>query len=379
MPSSRMDTQRKLEILAQDAQYDLACACGTGNDDRRRRGVGGRWLYPVTLPSGGHSLLLKTLVSNACTNDCKYCPLRRGSNVARCSMTSDEIANIFLEYRRTENVFGLFLTSGVTGTPDQSMERLLDATKLLRKKHRFRGYIHLKILPGASDAAVEEAVRYASAVSLNIETPGKGHFQLLSASKDYDRDIIRPLMLMSRLTARGQPRARVKCTTQFVVGASDESDGEIVKYMTGLYDRLHFDRIYFSAYQPGLGDPSIPGEQALRQQPADALIRREHRLYQTDFLMRKYGFAGSELVLDATGNLPLDRDPKEAWALAHPEVFPVNAYTAEREKLLRVPGLGLLGVQRLMAARQHRRLHSLADAGLRGRLAAKAAPYLVWS
>ena len=374
-----MDTQRKLEILAQDAQYDLACACGTRDDEHRRRGAGGKWLYPVTLPSGGHSLLLKTLVSNACTNDCKYCPLRRGSNVERCSMTADEIANIFLEYRRTENVFGLFLTSGVTGTPDQSMERLLDATKLLRKKHQFRGYIHLKILPGASDAAVEEAVRYASAVSLNIETPGRRHFAKLSECKDYDRDIIRPLTLMSRLTAKGQPRARVKCTTQFVVGASDETDGEIVKYMTGLYDRLHFERIYFSAYQPGLGDPSIPGEQMLRQQPADAIIRREHRLYQTDFLMRKYGFSGSELVLDGAGNLPLDRDPKEAWALAHPEFFPLNANTAEREKLLRVPGLGLLGVQRLQAARQTRCLRSLAEIGLRGRLATKAAPYLMWS
>ena len=374
-----MDTQRKLEILAQDAQYDLACACGTSDRERRTRGAGGKWLYPVTLPSGGHSILLKTLVSNACTNDCKYCPLRRGSNVERCALTPDEIARVFLEYRRTEHIFGLFLTSGVTGTPDQGMERLLDAAKLLRRKHQFRGYIHLKILPGASDAAVEEAVRYASAVSLNIETPGKRHFQLLSASKDYDRDIIRPLTLMSRLTAKGQPRARVKCTTQFVVGASDESDGEIVKYMTGLYDRLHFDRVYFSAYQPGLGDPSIPGEQTLRQQPADAIIRREHRLYQTDFLMRKYGFAGSELVLDAAGNLPLDRDPKEAWALAHPEFFPINANTAEREKLLRVPGLGLLGVQRLLAARQTRRLRSFAEVGLRGRLATKAVPYLMWS
>ncbi|MCX6996299.1 MAG: radical SAM protein [Kiritimatiellaeota bacterium] len=374
-----MDTQRKLEILSQDAQYDLACACGSSERDRRTRGTGGKWLYPVTLPSGGYSLLLKTLVSNACSNDCKYCPLRRGANVARCSLTPDEIANIFLEYRRTQHVFGLFLTSGVTGTPDRSMERLLDTTKLLRRKHQFRGYIHLKILPGASDAAVEEAVRSASAVSLNIETPGRHHFAKLSECKDYDRDIIRPLTLMSRLTARGQTRARVKCTTQFVVGASDETDAEIVKYMEGLYERLKFDRIYFSAYQPGLGDPSIPGEQALRRQPGDALLRREHRLYQTDFLLRKYGFTGKELIFDAGGNLALDRDPKETWAHAHPEFFPVRANTADREKLLRVPGLGLLGVARLLAARQQGTLRSLAGAGLRGRLAAKAAPYLVWT
>lgn len=373
-----MDTQRKLEILAQDAQYDLACACGTRDDEHRRRGVGGRWLYPVTLPSGGHSLLLKTLVSNACTNDCKYCPLRRGTNVERCSMSADEIANIFLEYRRTENVFGLFLTSGVTGTPDQSMERLLDATKLLRKKHQFRGYIHLKILPGASDAAVAEAVHYASAVSLNIETPGRQHFAKLSECKDYDRDIIRPLRLMSRLTAEGQPRARVKCTTQFVVGASDETDAEIVKYMGGIYDRLKFERIYFSAYQPGLGAPDIPGERTVLGAP-DALLLREHRLYQVDFLLRKYGFGDNELLFDGGGNLALDSDPKETWARAHPEFFPLNANKAGREQLLRVPGLGLIGVARLLEARQQRSLRSLAEAGLRGRLATKALPYLVWS
>ena len=374
-----MDTQQKLEILAQDAQYDLACACGTHERDHRTRGADGRWLYPVTLAGGGRSLLLKTLVSNVCSNDCKYCPLRYGSNVPRCSLTPDEVARVFLEYRRTQNIFGLFLTSGVPGSPDQGMQRLTDTAQQLRRQHAFRGYIHLKILPGSSDAAIEEALRCASAVSLNIETPGRRHFEKLSASKDYERDIIAPLRLISRLTARGQRYARVKCTTQFVVGASDETDAEIVKYMDGIYERLKFDRIYFSAYQPGLGDSSIPGEQARGRQPADTLIRREHRLYQTDFLLRKYGFSGRELIFDAGGQLALDCDPKEAWARAHPEFFPVRANTAEREKLLRVPGLGLLGVARLLEARGQRTLRSLAAAGLRGRLAAKAAPYLVWS
>jgi len=374
-----MDTQHKLEILAQDAQYDLACACGSSDDEHRRRGAGGRWLYPVTLPGGGTSVLLKTLVSNTCTNDCKYCPLRNGADVPRCALTPDEIASAFLEYRRTQNIFGLFLTSGVPGTPDAGMQRLTDAAWLLRRKHAFRGYIHLKILPGSSDAAITEALACASAVSLNIETPGRRHFERLSARKDYDRDIIAPLRLISRLTAPGARYSRVKCTTQFVVGASDETDAEIVKYMDGIYDRLKFDRIYFSAYQPGLGDPAIPGEQARERQPADAPLRREHRLYQTDFLLRKYGFSGRELVFDAAGNLALDRDPKETWARAHPEYFPVRTNTADRAQLLRVPGLGLLGVARVLEARGQRTLRSLADAGLRGRLAAKAAPYLAWT
>ena len=374
-----MDTQQKLEILAQDAQYDLACACGSSDAEHRQRGTGGRWLYPVTLPGGGQSVLLKTLVSNACTNDCKYCPLRGGSKVERCALTPDEIARAFQEYRRTHHIFGLFLTSGVPGTPDAGMQRLIDSARLLRRQHAFRGYIHLKILPGSSDAAIEEALAQASAVSLNIETPGRRHFEKLSASKDYERDIIAPLRLISRLTAPGQRYARVKCTTQFVVGASDETDAEIVRYMDGIYDRLKFDRIYFSAYQPGLGDPSIPGEQRRPGQPADALLRREHRLYQTDFLLRRYGFSGTELIFDSAGNLALDRDPKEAWACEHPEYFPVRANTADRQQLLRVPGLGLLGVARLLEARSRGALRSLADAGLRGRLAAKAAPYLAWS
>ena len=335
-----MDTHSKLEILSEDSKYDLACACGTGKEDRRHRGDEGKWLYPVSLPGGGYSIMLKTLLSNACRNDCKYCPLRAGSNVRRCTLTAVEIAESFMDYYRRGKVFGLFLSSGVIDTPDNTMEILNSAIRVLRKKYDFRGYVHLKIIPGASNAAIEDAISLASAVSLNIETPGERHFSLLSDSKNYNEDIIRPIKLISELTAKGSRYHKVKTTTQFIVGASDEKDSEIVKYMGGLYSRLDYDRIYFSAYQPGLGAPDIPGEQNFSLSGDTGGFMREHRLYQAEFLLRKYKFSESEFIFGADGNFSLEKDPKEIWADAHPEFFPVNINKAAKEELIRVPGIG---------------------------------------
>ena len=233
-----METIEKLHVLSEDSQYDLACACGTGKDEHRRRGSDGRWLYPVALPQGGHSVLLKTLLSNACANDCKYCPLRSGTNVRRCTLSPEEVAKVFMEYFRRKKVFGLFLSSAVISTPDHTMEKITAVARLLRYRHQFRGYIHLKVIPGASDAAIEDAVSLASAVSLNIETPGRNHFELLSRKKDYDRDILGPLQLMAKLTGKGMRHSRVKCTTQFIVGAAHETDAVIIASLSSLYNRL---------------------------------------------------------------------------------------------------------------------------------------------
>ncbi|GAF78101.1 unnamed protein product, partial [marine sediment metagenome] len=292
---SRPNKQEKLEILSADAQYDLACACGTSKDEHRQRSGDGKWIYPVTLPNGGKSVLFKTLISNVCTNDCKYCPLREQMDVRRCSLRPEETAKVFLDYYNQRKVFGLFLSSGVLSSADATMDKLNGVARLLRKKHGFRGYIHLKIIPGASDAAIEEAVSLSTAVSLNIETPGEKRLEKVSKKKRYIQDIIEPIKLISRLTGRGARYERVKQTTQFIVGAAGEPDAEIVKYMYGLYERLKMHRVYFSAYQKGLGDESIAGEQAGREKPTDILMR-EHRLYQVDFLLRKYGFKESDIV-----------------------------------------------------------------------------------
>lgn len=372
-----METIEKLKILSEDSQYDLACACGTNKDDRRKRGLDGKWLYPVSLPQGGYSVLLKTLLSNACSNDCRYCPLRTESNVQRCTLTPEEIANIFMGYYRRKQVFGLFLSSAVIGSPDYTMDKITTVARLLRERHEYRGYIHLKIIPGASDAAIEQAFSLATAVSLNIETPGKKHCDTLSTKKDYESDIIRPLKLMGRLTGEGMRFSRIKCTTQFIVGASDETDSEIIKYVFGLYGRLNFKRVYFSAYQKGLGDPGIPGERMSNSNP-DGHFIREHRLYQADFLLRKYGFKEEDFLLDMSGNLRLDKDPKQVWADSHPSFYPVRLNTSDRDSLLRVPGIGPETTRRLLKARREGRIRRIEDLGVRGKRAETIKRYVVF-
>lgn len=374
---SKPDTHQKLQILSTDAQYDLACACGTSKDEHRRRTSEGKWIYPVILPNGGSSVLFKTLASNVCTNDCRYCPLREQMDVRRVSLSPEETVRIFLEYYNQRKVFGLFLSSGVLGSPDGTMDRLNGVARLLRRRHGFRGYIHLKIIPGASDAAVQEAVSLASAVSLNIETPGEKNLAKLSQKKQYIRDIIEPIKLISKLTGRGSRYERVKQTTQFIVGAAGEHDAEIVKYMNGLYERLKMHRVYFSAYQRGLGDESIAGEQVRPEKKADILMR-EHRLYQVDFLMRKYRFTESDIIFEDNGNLSLTTDPKEAWAKKHPEFFPVNINHTSKFSLLRVPGLGPVTVKRILEQRKHGRIHSIEDVGKVGVRLEKARQYLTF-
>src|SRR3990172_9469930 len=371
-----MDTLDKLKILSADSQYDLACACATGKDEHRKRGLDGKWLYPVTLPDGGYTVLLKTLLSNACSRDCKYCPLRAEKDTRRCTLKPEEAASVFMGYLKRREVSGLFLSSGVMGTPDYTMGKINAVARLLRYKHHFRGYIHLKVIPGASDAAIEDSLSLASAVSLNIEAPGEKRFNLLSDRKDYMKDIIHPMKLLSKLTSKGARFSRVKCTTQFIVGASDETDSEIVDYMFGLYHRLNFRRVYFSSYQKGLGDPGIPGE-ARPVSHSDQTFIREHRLYQADYLIRRYGFGEKDVYFDEGGQLIQDKDPKEVWAGRHPEFFPVRINSSNKETLLRVPGIGPDTTDRILKTRQERRIARLEDLGIKGKRLEKVRGYVI--
>ncbi|MDR1726477.1 MAG: helix-hairpin-helix domain-containing protein [Acidobacteriota bacterium] len=370
---SAPDTRRKLEILSADAQYDLSCACAPTKAEHRRRGAEG-WIYPATLQNGGSSLIFKTLLSNVCSNDCRYCPLKAQRDIRRCTLGEEEVAGAFLDYYRRGEVFGLFLTSGVLGTPDATMERLNGVARLLRRR-RFRGYIHLKVIPGASDAAIEEAVSLSSAVSLNIETPGARHLAQLSQRKRFLEDIVAPIKLISRLTGKGGRFAGVKQTTQFIVGATEETDAEIVKYTWGLYDRLRLDRVYFSAHQQPsprrLGGDAVAtvvgGGDAVKAGAASSALEaayvREHRLYQVDFLMRRYGFTETDIGFDQAGFLPLGVDPKEDWARRHPEFFPVNVNRASRLQLMRVPGIGEVTARRILEHRKNSRLRDLGGLG----------------
>ena len=350
---SKPDTFTKLQLLSHDSQYDLACACGTDKSGHRNRGSNGRWIYPVALPNGGSTVLFKTLISNVCSSDCKYCPLKQNADVPRCTLNCSELVRSFMDYYNRGEVFGLFLSSGVIGSADAAMEKLIAPAEVLRKKYGFRGYIHLKVLPGSSPAAIEKAVSVADAVSLNIETPGKEFLEKLSSKKDFLRDIVEPIKLISRLTAAS--RRKVKQTTQFIVGAAGETDRHIVDYTAALYERVGLSRAYFSAYQRSNSD-----ELNESTNPPQSFMR-EHRLYQVDFLLRKYGFNQSDILYDSSGRLSLETDPKEAWAKNHPEFFPVTVNTATRYRLLRVPGLGPKAVKTILEKRKLAKISSIDD------------------
>ena len=371
-----MDTSEKLTILSRDSQYDLACACATQDNEHRRRSKDAKWIYPVVLPNGGTTYLFKTLLSNACVNNCKYCPLRAQTEVRRCALSPEELAKVFLSYYKARRVNGLFLSSAVTNSPNATMERI-NQTALILRKTQFKGYIHLKIIPGAQEAAIRQSLSLASAVSLNIETAGERNFKYLSTTKNYLQDIIRPIQLISRLTARGCHNEGVKQTTQFVVGASRETDQEIIKYSWKLYKELGLSRIYFSAYQRGAGSQDIPGENSSLSN--SDLLTREHRLYQVDWLLRKYGFRADEVPLDSLGNLSLTVDPKEMWARQHPEFFPVNVNKDDLYRLLRVPGLGQVLVSRILAYRKNGiRIRSLENLAKQNKILKKASQYVTF-
>jgi predicted DNA-binding helix-hairpin-helix protein len=243
------------------------------------------------------------------------------------------------------------------------------------RQSSFRGYIHLKIIPGASEAAIQHSLSLASAVSLNIEAAGEKNFNQLCASKSYSRDIIGSIKFISRLTAKGAPYSRVKQTTQFVVGAASDTDEDIVSHTWELYKKLNLNRVYFSAYQRGLGEANLPGER--KSCSNSDILMREHRLYQVDWLLRKYGFRAEEVPFDIGGNLSLSIDPKEAWAKRHPEFFPVNVNRAAKEELLRVPGLGEVAVNRIFERRVNgHRLSRIENLGKPGKLLRKASHYI---
>lgn len=309
----------------------------------------------VANPGHGSTRLMRVMQTNACSLSCGYCPTSCGGKVRRTYLDPEEVARVFMGAHRSGLADGLFLTSGVPGRPAKMTDRMLAAVDLLRHREGFRGYVHVKLLPGAEGAQVEAAVGLASRVSINLEAPGDGYVRALAPEKDFGGDLLPKLELAGRLVLErrqrdaerrlGDPsRASVAgTTTQFVVGAAGEADREIL----GLVARLERQRLlhhaHFSAFQPVLGT-SLEGR---RPTPA----ARELRLYQAEHLLRQYGFAYDELVFGSDGNLPLDDDPKTAWALAHPECFPIEVAVASYEALVRVPGIGPTTARALVAAR----------------------------
>ena len=359
-----MNTEQKLNILADSSKFDLACACKYKHEPGRMRGDFGRWIYPAALPSGRKVFLLKTLQSNACVNDCRYCPFNQNRNHPRCTLKPDELAHIFMQLHNSKRVNGLFLSSGACGSADATMAQMSATVEILRRRHKFKGFVHLKVIPGASEAAIEQALRLATRVSVNIEAPSAERLRQLTSKKRFHEDIISAMRTIYRL--RQEKNTRCQQTTQFVVGAAGETDREIVTATERLYRKFRLERVYFSTYQ----DPDralevfpllfsdLPVE---KKTEASEIFMREHRLYQVDFLLRKYGFDRDDISFNEEGNLSLHQDPKTIWARNHPEFFPVKVNHADRRQLLRVPGIGPIGVRRILSARRQRKISSRQD------------------
>ncbi|HEU4458486.1 MAG TPA: putative DNA modification/repair radical SAM protein [Methylibium sp.] len=374
-----MNLQSKLAILADAAKYDASCA-SSGADKRNAVGapkgaIGsteGMGICHSYAPDGRCISLLKLLLTNYCQFDCLYCVNRVSSNVPRARFTVQEVVDLTLDFYRRNCIEGLFLSSGIIRSPDHTMEQIVEVARRLREEHHFRGYIHLKTIPDASAELLAAAGRHADRLSINIELPTPAGLAALAPQKDnaaIKRSMARMRIHIEDARAARAPRAatsqpklapkRAKPppfaaagqSTQMIVGADDANDRAILDTSAALYASYGLKRVYFSAFSP-IPDAPI----ALPSKPAPLV--REHRLYQADWLMRFYGFDKDEIVTGDTGLLRLDVDPKLAWALAHRQHFPVDLNRAPRELLLRVPGLGVKAVQRVLASRRLRRLRT---------------------
>jgi predicted DNA-binding helix-hairpin-helix protein len=356
----------RLAALTQAARHDLACACGPS--EPRTRGANGLWLYPAALPSGERVPLLKVLQASGCERNCLYCVERLGGRSAPATLSPDELASSFVELHRQRRAFGLFLSSAIRGGAVATMDRMLATVELLRGRHRFRGYVHLKVIPGSRPDQVERAMALATRLSVNMEAPTAVHLQRIAPGKRFDAEILAPMRQIARAQADGR-FARAGQTTQLVVGAAEESDREIAGAADRAYRELKLARVYYSSLQPVAGT-------ALADRPPVPFLR-EHRLYQVDFLMRSYGFALDEIAFDDRGALPLDVDPKSAWARRHPERFPVEVNTAPVSTLLRVPGIGPRSAKRIAGARREGALRSVEALAALGVSSRAAAPFLL--
>jgi len=357
-----MDTSTKLSILADAAKYDASCASsGTTKRDSRDGGLGsttGMGICHSYTPDGRCVSLLKILLTNFCIYDCLYCINRKSSEVRRARFTPEEVVSLTMDFYRRNYIEGLFLSSGIIRNADYTMEQVVKVARTLRVDHGFRGYIHLKTIPEASPELIEEAGRWADRLSINVELPTAQDLDALAPEKNLTRirgamSVIEKRVSQSKAERRESAKAPIFApagqSTQMIVGATPSNDREILTQADSLYREHRLRRVYYSAFSP------IPDASSQLPLIAPPLVR-EHRLYQADWLMRFYEFKASEIVTADQPDLPLDIDPKLAWALRNPASFPVDVNRATREKLLRVPGLGVRNVDRIL---QIRRWHAL--------------------
>ncbi len=376
-----MNTQQKLEILADAAKYDASCASSGAKRAGNGEGIGhsdGMGICHSYTPDGRCVSLLKILLTNFCTYDCVFCVNRVSSDIRRARFSPEEVATLTIDFYKRNYIEGLFLSSGIIQSPDYTMEQLIQVARLLREVHRFGGYIHLKTIPGCATELVAEAGRYADRLSANIELPTQQDLVQLApekkstvieatmgqiaAKKDESDDERRRSRLAPAFAAAGQ-------STQMIVGATPAKDREILSTATHLYGAYKLRRVYYTGFSPyPEADPRLP----IKPAP----LVREHRIYQADWLMRFYGFDATELTTAEQPDLSLLEDPKTSWAKAHPEFFPVDLNTAPREALLRIPGIGYKSVDRVLSIRRYHHL-SIEDLRKLNVRIRSALPYII--
>ena len=353
-----MNRVKKMEILGDSARYDLCNYSNYNPDNILSRKLPG--IYNATSPNGDCVPLFKVLMTNKCSNDCRYCVNHSAHQFNRVEFTPEELTSIFLDYYNNRLVEGLFLSSGVPGEVDISMENMVEVARKLRMENEYHGYIHLKILPGASYDLIKRAMSLADRVSVNIEAATPDGFEELSSTKTFNSDILRRMKWIKRLMKKDKNLSPSGQTTQFIVGASDESDSEILKRVDWLYKKMDIKRSYFSPFN-SMKDTPLEN----RDEPNP---KRTSRLYQADFLVKSYGFDLEELVFEENGNMKLEMDPKYCSALSNIEKFPVEVNSATYSELLRVPGIGKISARRIIESRKRnicfKNLEDLKDIGV---------------
>jgi putative DNA modification/repair radical SAM protein len=360
-----MDTDkitRKLNILADAAKYDVSCASSGSKRKNENKGLGNasNGICHTYTEDGRCVSLLKILLTNHCIFDCAYCVSRKSNDIERAAFTVQEAVDLTINFYRRNYIEGLFLSSGIFKNADYTMERLVQVAKKLRTGHNFNGYIHLKSIPGASDELMREAGLYADRLSVNLEIPTEEGLKLLAPDKNR-RDMIQPMsFLKQEIVQRTEEKKLFKTapmfapagqSTQMIIGATPETDAQVLQTAGSFYSKYHLKRVYYSGYVPVLADKRLP---ALNT--AVPMVR-ENRLYQADWLMRFYGFRVKEIVNEQQPLLDLDIDPKLSWALRNLHVFPLDINQANLQLILRVPGIGLQSAQKIMSARKFGRLN----------------------
>lgn len=345
-----IDAER-LKILTESAKYDVSCSSSGSRRANRKGGIGnasfGGICHSFT-PDGRCISLLKILLSNRCVYNCLYCPNRAEADVPRASATPDELCELVLEFYKRNYIEGLFLSSAVDGSPDSTMERMLETVIKLRKVYNFNGYIHLKGIPRADRLLASRAAQYVDRMSYNLELPSEHSLKLLAPQKSKESVLLPIKQLASEKISADGERKRSRFlpagqTTQLIVGASPEADGQILRLSEAMYRKFSLKRVYYSSYVPVVRHSLLP-------EKCTGLLR-EHRLYQADWLMRFYGFTAEEIAGEGE-NLPEAYDPKCAWALKNMHLFPAEINSAPLEMLLRVPGIGTLGAYKILKARK---------------------------